>query len=231
MVKMGSEKHWVDFKYEQVPIFCFYCGIFGHQERSCKLNLSDAKEGQIIEGQYGDWIRASMSLGGKKGSTREGNLRNQSRELSKARGEEIEGEQGTIREIQALGKGQEGVRGERFSKPMQEGNAMQASEPQIRKDQVFSGVRGFRTAQEITCSKNANMQLCIFEEVENKVPPGPASEGKECTTGSGIADLIKEEGVQNRTNKDRQCLGSIDQNILRDVTVECGVSKRTGIGK
>lgn len=54
MVKMGSEKHWVNFKYEQVPVFCFYCGIFGHQERSCELKLSDTKKGQIIEGQYGD---------------------------------------------------------------------------------------------------------------------------------------------------------------------------------
>lgn len=166
-----------------------------------------------------------MSLGGRKGSTREGNLRNQSWERGKGRGEETVGEQGTVRELQGPGKGQEKVRGEGVSKPMQEENVMQALELRIRKEQVLSVVMGSRTDSKITCSKNTNMQLCIIDEEESKVPLGRASEGKECNTGSGADDLIEEKGVQNEILKEMQCLGSIDQNILRDVTVECEVSR------
>lgn len=66
-IKMANEKHWVDFKYDQLLVFCFYCGIIGHQDRSCELKVNDAKEGQVTEGQYGEWIRASLPMGEEKG--------------------------------------------------------------------------------------------------------------------------------------------------------------------
>lgn len=66
-IKLKNEKHWVDFKYENLPVFCFYCGIIWHQERSCALKVNDAKERQVSEGQYGEWIHASLPLEGEKG--------------------------------------------------------------------------------------------------------------------------------------------------------------------
>lgn len=35
-IKMaGNDWFWVNFKYENVPSFCFICGIIGHSERFC----------------------------------------------------------------------------------------------------------------------------------------------------------------------------------------------------
>lgn len=31
-LKLADESLWVDFKYEKIPTFCFYCGILGLQE-------------------------------------------------------------------------------------------------------------------------------------------------------------------------------------------------------
>lgn len=71
-IKLENEIHWVEFKYNKLPIFCFYCGVVGHPERVCELKMFDTKERQVSEGQYGDWIRAAMQIGGeKKGNWRE----------------------------------------------------------------------------------------------------------------------------------------------------------------
>lgn len=78
-VTLENEVHWVDFKYEQLPLFCFYCGLVGHHERSCEQKMTEAKEGNVYEGQYGEWLRASNPLRGKKGITEEFSHRTQLR--------------------------------------------------------------------------------------------------------------------------------------------------------
>lgn len=77
----------VDFKYEQLPVFYFYCGIVGHQERSCTLKLNEAmgaSTGRII------WRldKSNNANRGRKGVIGESTKRIQVRE----RGNLVEGE-------------------------------------------------------------------------------------------------------------------------------------------
>lgn len=65
-IRLEEEVAWVDFKYEQLPGFCFYCGLVGHLEKSCEQKMLEAKESDLCEGQYGEWLRASGRLGQKK---------------------------------------------------------------------------------------------------------------------------------------------------------------------
>lgn len=66
-IKMKEEVIiWVDFKYEQLPTFCFYYGLIGHQERACDRKMSDSRENKVCEDQYGGWVRASILRGGRK---------------------------------------------------------------------------------------------------------------------------------------------------------------------
>lgn len=57
---------WVDFRYENMALFCFYCGQVGHSEKTCACRQPDAREGKLLEGQYGDWLRADTRRIGTK---------------------------------------------------------------------------------------------------------------------------------------------------------------------
>lgn len=47
---------WVGFKYERLHVFCFYCGLLGHQAKFCaKATLSNASPDQYA---YGPELRA-----------------------------------------------------------------------------------------------------------------------------------------------------------------------------
>lgn len=74
-IKLENECVWVDFKYEQVPTFCFYCGLIGHQERLCHRKMEDAREDRVCEGQYGEWMRAIGSKEERRGWNGENNVR------------------------------------------------------------------------------------------------------------------------------------------------------------
>lgn len=96
-LKLNQEAHWVDFKYEQLPSFCFYCGLIGHQERLCDTKLFDSNTNNICEDQYGSWLRTSIPKGDKK----------------KTNGGSEMGTQVVVREIPSqLGRIRAGVRGE-----------------------------------------------------------------------------------------------------------------------
>lgn len=58
-IKMaGDAWFWVNFKYENVPSFCFICGIVGHTERFCS-KLFEVPEEEITK-PYGSWMRAPL---------------------------------------------------------------------------------------------------------------------------------------------------------------------------
>lgn len=74
---------WVQFKYEELPVFCYYCGYIGHNERLCGKRKEDLQKGQLTQDQYGSWLRAGpsrSSLGGIRGSAVEVKEHNVERE-------------------------------------------------------------------------------------------------------------------------------------------------------
>lgn len=34
-LRCNGEERWVEFKYENLPLFCFYCGMVGHGDIMC----------------------------------------------------------------------------------------------------------------------------------------------------------------------------------------------------
>ena len=59
VVRMGeTEKEWVDFRYERLPIFCYWCGKLDHDDRDCTLWLDSNESLELEERQYGPWLRA-----------------------------------------------------------------------------------------------------------------------------------------------------------------------------
>lgn len=57
---------WVEFKNENLAIFCFYCGKVGYAKQTCCRRKNDAKAEKIVEGQYGKWLRADQTKVGTK---------------------------------------------------------------------------------------------------------------------------------------------------------------------
>ena len=50
------------FKYEQLPLFCHYCGMLGHDVKNCAEHFSVTKNGGMMDFQYGDFLKA---IGGR----------------------------------------------------------------------------------------------------------------------------------------------------------------------
>lgn len=44
-----GEKRWVIFRYEQLPLFFFYCGKIGHGERGWNIKVNDSKNSNLCE--------------------------------------------------------------------------------------------------------------------------------------------------------------------------------------
>ena len=60
-VNMGSKEDglaWVDFKYERLPTFCYFCGVVGHDENSCDLANGDENSKRKRSKELGPWLRA-----------------------------------------------------------------------------------------------------------------------------------------------------------------------------
>ena len=51
------EDGWVHFKYERLSIFCYRCGILGHQERECPSTRRGCITADEEDLQYGPWLR------------------------------------------------------------------------------------------------------------------------------------------------------------------------------
>ena len=59
VVRMGAtEKGWVDFRYERLPIFCYWCCKLDHDDRDCPLSIKSNESLEFDERQYGSWLQA-----------------------------------------------------------------------------------------------------------------------------------------------------------------------------
>ena len=52
---------WVGLKYEQLPNFCYLCGIVGHGDRDCEVWLRGKGRLRREDQHYGDWLRAEAT--------------------------------------------------------------------------------------------------------------------------------------------------------------------------
>ncbi|RYQ87721.1 hypothetical protein Ahy_B09g095257 [Arachis hypogaea] len=60
-IHMGSkedEQTWVDFRFERLPTFCYYCGLIGHDEVSCEKHEAEEDGGRAKSNELGTWLRA-----------------------------------------------------------------------------------------------------------------------------------------------------------------------------
>lgn len=75
----GATPVWAGFKYERLPIFCYWCGKLNHDEKDCGMWLQSKGTLQTHDQQYESWLRASLRKlqrpqrvhvhGGEKGKT------------------------------------------------------------------------------------------------------------------------------------------------------------------
>lgn len=52
-IKLGGEVLWVDFAYEMLPTFCFYCSLISHAKKTCERKIEKSGNDNFSEGQYG----------------------------------------------------------------------------------------------------------------------------------------------------------------------------------
>ncbi|KAK1404491.1 hypothetical protein POM88_004096 [Heracleum sosnowskyi] len=65
--KAGGEWLWINFKYERLPSFCFYCGLIGHSDKFCEALFDNPQAGD--ERKYDSSLRAPL----KRQNTSKGN--------------------------------------------------------------------------------------------------------------------------------------------------------------
>jgi hypothetical protein len=56
----SGRETWISFKYERLPIFCYWCGCLTHGDKDCEVWLKNKGVMRREDQQYGAWLRASF---------------------------------------------------------------------------------------------------------------------------------------------------------------------------
>lgn len=70
--KKNQEESWLNFKYEKLPNFCFFCSIIGHSEKFC-VKLYQFPDKNVLH-LFGTWLNApsrrqSMNISQQRGGS------------------------------------------------------------------------------------------------------------------------------------------------------------------
>lgn len=55
----NGKESWVQFKYEQLPNICYWCGRLTHSDRECSLWIRSNGNLKEEDQQFGAWLRAA----------------------------------------------------------------------------------------------------------------------------------------------------------------------------
>lgn len=223
-IKLENEMEWVDFQYEQLPSFCFYCGILGHQEKDCETKMTDSREDTICEGQYGEWLRASLPRGVRKGSygesvaRQQGDLR-QNQNKKEGTSKEVIGD--GIWEQSNIKEGAIVVSSKVVGKEQNLQDTTLKENKDLRGKVSRVGIK-IRASEGVGDNTQTNMQagdekgLGLIEVIEEAVNDGLEREMMEVVNAPNSEELF--QGV----------LGEVDQNIMRhmpEIREEVGVER------
>jgi hypothetical protein len=59
MLHLKEQSLWIAFKYEQLPRFCFHCGVIRHGKGGCSSVQNRTNPGNETDYPYGQWLRVS----------------------------------------------------------------------------------------------------------------------------------------------------------------------------
>lgn len=59
VISLDDDKDlWVSFKYERLPIICYWCGRLNHNDRDCETCIDSEGILTEVDREYGSWLRA-----------------------------------------------------------------------------------------------------------------------------------------------------------------------------
>jgi hypothetical protein len=57
---LGGQSYWVMFKYEKLPMFCFFCGRVVHGRLGCPVRRDSNSDAAEEKKDWGTWLRVEV---------------------------------------------------------------------------------------------------------------------------------------------------------------------------